>query len=151
MVSFLEETGFLKETHSYFRHSVSHFCFVKTKKNMKRDKIIYWILTGLIGAGMIVSGIMYLTKNPQITEGFKMMGYPQYFAMILGVAKLAGGIVLLAPLWQNLKEWAYGGFTFVFIGAIWTHIATSTPFVPPLIALLILAGSYWFWRRTQTA
>jgi uncharacterized membrane protein YphA (DoxX/SURF4 family) len=117
---------------------------------MKRDKILYWITTSLIGLGMAMSGFMYLSKNPEVTQGFQMMGYPEYFVVILGIAKITGAVVLIAPLWAKLKEWAYAGFTFVFVGAIWTHVATSTPWIAPLIALFILSGSYWFWRRTQS-
>jgi len=114
---------------------------------MKRDKIIYWGATGLIVAGMTMSAFMYLTNNPEITGGFKMLGFPDFLVTLLGTAKLLGVIVLIAPVWDKLKEWAYAGFAFVFLGAIWTHIATGTPWVAPFIALLILLVSYGFRLR----
>ncbi|HZY79305.1 MAG TPA: DoxX family protein [Cyclobacteriaceae bacterium] len=118
---------------------------------MKRDKIIYWVATGLLAAGMGMSAYMYLTKNPDLVAAFQTLGFPLYFISILGVAKLLGAVVLLAPAGTRLKEWAYAGFIFVFIGAIWTHVVTSTPFVSPLIFLLVLGVSYFFWTRTRTA
>jgi len=114
---------------------------------MKRDKIIYWIATGLISAMMLMSGFMYLSKSPQVIEGFKTAGYPDYFIPFLGIAKLLAALALVVPVWGKLKEWAYAGLGFTFIGATWTHIATSTPFVSPLIALVVLGISYWFWNR----
>jgi hypothetical protein len=34
MVSFLEETGFLKETHSHFEKDVTDFCLNKKQKQL---------------------------------------------------------------------------------------------------------------------
>jgi len=114
---------------------------------MKRDKVTYWIATGLISAGMLMSAFMYLTKNAALMKSFHSAGYPDYFVSILGTAKLLGAVVLLLPVWNKLKEWAYAGFTFTFIGAICTHVATDTPWIAPFIALLILSVSYWFRSR----
>jgi hypothetical protein len=114
---------------------------------MKRDKIVYWITTGLVAAMMFFSAYMYLTKNPELVTGFKTLGFPIYFVTILGVAKLLGAIVLVAPAGRILKEWAYAGFIFVFIGAAWVHIETGTPFIMPVIFLGILGVSYLFWTR----
>jgi hypothetical protein len=103
----------------------------------------------LLAAGMGMSAFMYLTKNPELVTAFTTLGFPIYFITILGVAKLLGAIVLLAPAGSRLKEWAYAGFIFTFIGAIWVHIETGTAFLGPLAFLLILAISYIFWIRTN--
>lgn len=109
---------------------------------MKTQKILFWSITGLLSAGMLMSGFMYLSRNPQIVDGFKILGLPMYFITLLGVAKLAGAVALVVPKFEKVKEWAYAGFAFTFIGAVWIHLATSTPFVGPLIALILLATSY---------
>lgn len=114
---------------------------------MKRDKIIYWVFTALVALGFAMSSFMYLSRNPELMEGFKKLGYPLYFVMLLGLAKLLGAIALVNPWWNKLREWAYAGFTFTLIGATWTHISTHTPFVMPLVFLALLAVSYWFNRR----
>jgi hypothetical protein len=126
-----------------------NFVLEKTNKknSMKRDKIVYWITTGTVAAMMFLSAYMYLTHNPELVSGFKALGFPLYFVTILGVAKLLGAIVLVAPAGRILKEWAYAGFIFIFIGATWTHLVTRTPFIMPLILLGILGVSYWFWTR----
>jgi hypothetical protein len=43
----------------------------------------------------------------QAVENFRHVGYPQQLRVLLGIAKLAGAIVLLLPRLPMLKEWAY--------------------------------------------
>jgi len=116
---------------------------------MKRDKIIYWVATGLVATGMLLSSGMYLSQNPELMENFKLLGIPFFLVMLLGVAKLLGAVTLVSPLPNRLKEWAYAGFTFTFIGALWTHVATGTPWVAPLGFLILLAVSYVFRLRIR--
>ncbi len=118
---------------------------------MKTNKIIYWITTGIFSAFMLMSAYMYLSHNAKIVEAYKEIGFPLFFANILGTAKLLGAIGILQPLYPKLKEWAYAGFTFVLIGAISTHIITSTSFVPALLFTLILATSYYFNMKEYSA
>ena len=114
---------------------------------MKANKIIFWSSTGIISAFMLMSSFMYLTKNQQVVDGIKQVGIPYFFIALLGVAKFLGSIALLYPREHILKEWAYAGFTFTFIGATWTHISTGTAFWGPVIALLILGISYIFRKK----
>lgn len=114
---------------------------------MKTNKIIYWSLTGLVAAGFLMSSFMYLGKSPELMANFQKAGFPVYFVTILGLAKLLGAIGIVNPWFPKLKEWAYAGFTFTLIGAVWTHIATSTPFVAPLIFLILVALSYFFYQK----
>jgi len=114
---------------------------------MKKNKIIYWSLTGLVAAGFLMSSFMYLGKAPQLMESFRKSGYPDFFVTILGIAKLLGALALVNPWFPKLKEWAYAGFTFVLIGAVWTHVATSTPFVAPLVFLILVLASYFFYGK----
>lgn len=117
---------------------------------MKTTNILYWVFTGLVTLGMALSSIMYLTGNPEIVKGFQTLGLPGYFIPFLGVAKLLGAIALIAPIKkETLKEWAYAGFTFTFVGALWFHVSTQTPFAGPLVFLIVLGASYWFRLRKQ--
>ena len=119
---------------------------------MKANKIIYWTATILVAGLFLMSSVMYLTHNPRLVTGFKSMGYPVFMLDILGIAKLLGGIALLQPRYVKLQDWAYAGFTITLIGAIWSHIATGSSFIMPLVFLLLLAVSYITrMRRTTTA
>jgi DoxX-like family len=53
---------------------------------------------------------------PQVAQVFARLGFPDYFLIELSWAKLAGIVVLLAPMATNrLKEWAYAGFTWTSV------------------------------------
>jgi hypothetical protein len=116
---------------------------------MKTNKIIYWVSTGLLSAAFLLSAFLYLSKSPELVANFQKIGYPIYFVTILGVAKLLGSVALINPWFSKLKEWAYAGFTFTLVGAVWTHIATQTPFVAPLLFLVVLAVSYFFYNKLK--
>ncbi len=125
--------------------------FAEKTTVMKRDKIIYWILTGLVSLAMLASAFMYLSGNAELMESFKTLGIPIYLVGLLGVAKLVGAVLLVAPVWRWLKEWAYAGFAFTFGGAVWVHVSTGTPWVAPLVFMALLAVSYVYWHRLATA
>ena len=61
---------------------------------------------------------------------FRDVGYPQQLRVLLGIAKLAGAMVLLLPRLPTLKESAYAGFTLMWIAAVVAHyLAASRPYV----------------------
>lgn len=111
---------------------------------MKAVNLTYWISTALLSGWMIFSAWAYLSDQPMIADAFASLGYPGYFAALLGVAKLMGAFVLLVPRIPLFKEWAYAGFTFTFVGALWSHLASGQPgaIVLPVFAMIILAVSY---------
>jgi len=117
---------------------------------MKRNKIIYWIATGLVSAAMLLSAFLYLTGSEELMKNFAAIGLPIYLVMLLGTAKLIGAVLLLAPVAARYKEWAYAGFLFTFGGAVWVHAATATPWIAPLVFLIILAVSYVYWNKSKT-
>ncbi len=117
---------------------------------MKKSTIVYWSLTGLLSAAFLFSGIMYLTRSEELMNNFKTIGFPIGLVTFLGVAKFLGALALINPWFPTVKEWAYAGFTFVLLGAVVIHLATSTPFVAPLVFLTILALSYVMNKRRMT-
>ena len=118
---------------------------------MKKINIIYWIFTGLLCALMLFSAIGGFA-NPE--ESVKMMHdhlqYPVYFITMLGIAKTLGVIALLTPGFPRLKEWAYAGFTFDLIAAVWSSIAVGDPIAPLLTFIIffaLVAGSYIYHHK----
>src|SRR6266481_5474915 len=89
----------------------------------KRNKIIYWIATGLLAFGMLQSGIFAVLRTKQWIDIVTPLGYPVYFLTILGVWKILGVIAILVPRAKLLKEWAYAGFFFAMTGALVSHLA----------------------------
>lgn len=115
---------------------------------MKR-RILYWVPTGLLVLMMGFGGIMDLIAGPDVLVVMRHLGYPDYFARVLGVAKILGVIAILAPVPRWVREWAYAGFTFDLIAAGISHLAAGDPVtavIPPVLGLVFVAGSYMGWR-----
>ena len=108
---------------------------------MKKNKIIYWVATGIIALLMVFSAYNYLT-NPQMAEGFKHLGFSDYFRVELAVAKIFGALVLIIPaIPVRIKEWAYAGFGITFISASIAHASigdAAAMAITPIVFLIIL-------------
>ncbi|HLM46452.1 MAG TPA: DoxX family protein [Myxococcaceae bacterium] len=116
-------------------------------------KIAYWLLTGLFCLMMTFSGVMYLSGAPQVLEGFRHLGYPDYFRLLLGMGKLLGAVALVVPVVpRTLREWAYAGFTINLVSASVSHYASGDPVgqaMAPLFFLGVLLTSHQLWRRLE--
>ena len=88
---------------------------------MKALKITYWTSTLLFATLFTTTGTLYLLHFPTFVKRATDLFYPLYLLDIIGTAKVLGGIALVTPKFPRLKEWAYAGFAFDFIGAIWSH------------------------------
>ena len=110
---------------------------------MKRN-IAYWATTALVGAATLSAAFSYLTGAPEALENFRHVGYPQQLRVLLGIGKLAGALVLLLPRLPGLKEWAYAGFTFMWIAAVVAHYLAGDGALSllPVALLCALAVSY---------
>ena len=93
---------------------------------------------------MLFSAYNYFT-NPATADGFQTLGFPVYFPIELGIAKVLGAILLLVPqIPYKVKEWAYAGFGITFISAAIAHYYNqdgAAAIITPLVMLLILAVS----------
>ena len=121
-------------------------------KSQRRNKIIYWTLTLVMflpaTAGAFVETF---THGPaSIVKIMLALGYPLYLMKILGVAKIFGGIAILTGKLPRMKEWAYAGFAFDFLGATASHIITGDVAYAlfPFVFFLVLLVSYTLWHKT---
>jgi hypothetical protein len=114
----------------------------------KTNKIIYWIATIFLAAGMLAGGLQQLLQVGGYVAIITHLGYPKYFMSIIGAWKVLGVIVILAPGFRLLKEWAYAGFFFVMSGAVCSHIATGDSFaeIYPSLTLLLMTVVSWYFR-----
>lgn len=106
---------------------------------MKWQQAGYWTATGLVAAAMAFGGFADVTHAPPVMEGMRSLGYPDYFATILGIWKALGAVALLAPRFPRLKEWAYAGIVFDLTGAALSHAAVDDP-AGKVVAPLVLLG-----------
>ena len=115
----------------------------------KRNKIIYWIITGLLAFGMLAQAFtQILHAKAYVDIIVTHLGYPLYFLNIIGAWKLLGVIAILIPRFRLLKEWAYAGFFFVMSGAAVSHLASGDGIkdIFPSVILLILIVASWYFR-----
>ncbi len=113
----------------------------------KRDKIIYWIATAWLSLGMVSTGLVQLLQVKEDTAFIIRLGYPAYLLTLLGACKILGVIAVLIPNRPILKEWAYAGFFFSMLGALFSHIAVGNPLqdlLPPMLLLVLTLLSYSF-------
>jgi hypothetical protein len=94
---------------------------------VKNAKTLYWIITSLMAAFMLLASIPDVLRLPQAVSIFGHLGYPVYLLPFLGTAKTLGIIAVLVPAFQRLKEWAYAGLVFDVIGAPFHTCRSATP------------------------
>jgi hypothetical protein len=106
--------------------------------------IIYWIATALVALVMAISGGLALSHTPRFMAALAHLRYPAYFSNLLGVGKIAGVCVLLAPRLGRLKEWAYAAFGIVVLSACYSHLSSGDGVMAlePLVTGAILVVSY---------
>ena len=113
----------------------------------KTTKIIFWTATIIIALMEGVIPISTWIFAPQyMTFGTKALGYPDYFAYSLVIAKVIGVIAIVYPKTPSkAKEWAYAGLAFSLIFAFISHSCVDKNLgymIMPLVILGILAISY---------
>lgn len=101
--------------------------------------ISYWTLTAVVVAECLVGGAMDLLRRPPFFPVLLELGYPAYLATILGLAKLAAGVIVAVPGLRRLKEWAYAGILINMVGAAASHLADHRAW-SNLVAPLMFAG-----------
>jgi uncharacterized membrane protein YphA (DoxX/SURF4 family) len=78
-----------------------------------------------------------------VVQGVARVGYPHQLRVLLGIAKLLGGITLIVPGLLTLKEWAYAGFTFAWVAAAHYLAKDGAVAFFPLILLVLPFVSYF--------
>ncbi|HEX8377117.1 MAG TPA: DoxX family protein [Pedobacter sp.] len=117
---------------------------------MKKTKISYWIFTSLLIALMLMSAVTSFMPSPEGEAMMKSIGYPYDVLYLLAIAKILGIVALLLPGFSRLKEWAYAGFAFDLIGAVYAFLRVGTPIANisfMLVGLVLVFGSYIYYHK----
>ena len=119
---------------------------------LKLKLIGYWVTTIIVALELLVGGVTDLVHGPAllfagdpVVFAMEQLGYPVYLLTILGVWKLLGAIALLVPRFPRLKEWAYAGTFFVYVGAAasWAaHGGGLGDLIGPLILAVLTLASW---------
>jgi DoxX-like family len=83
--------------------------------------IAYWFFTVVVAFELAAGALWDLLRIEYVRVVFAHLGYPLYLLIILGVWRIPGALVLLAPRLPRLKEWAYAGAFFDYSGAVASH------------------------------
>ena len=108
-----------------------------------KNKLLFWVPTGLLAAAVFVSGMANITRQPHVMVVAEHLGYPTYIATILGMAKLLAVLALVSAWrWPRLSEWAFAGLVFDFLGAFVSHLAMSDTVAQtaPSVVMLVLTS-----------
>ncbi len=120
---------------------------------MNTSKIIYWTATILVLLSVGLGGIPDLLKIDALKESFRRIGFPEYYLPFFGVLKILGAITIVVPALRRLREGAYAGMMFYFLGATYAHVAVGDRPDKYGITLFILASivvSYIYSLQTQS-
>jgi uncharacterized membrane protein YphA (DoxX/SURF4 family) len=107
--------------------------------------IAYWVTTVFGPASFVIGGVLNLMQTEQAVSTLNHLGYPSYFASILGTWKLLGAIAIVMPGFPRLKEWAYAGFFFDLTAAAISRAAvgdSAADIVAPLVFLALVLASW---------
>jgi hypothetical protein len=111
---------------------------------MRKENLAYWLSTSFVAFVMTASGSLAILHVPRFMEALKHLGYPSYFADLLGIGKLTGVAVLLAPGLGRWKEWAYSAFGVTIFSACYSHLRSGDGWLAmePLATFAALVISY---------
>ena len=113
--------------------------------------INYWTFTVLLVFELAAGSVWNLQQIEWVRVQLNHLGYPHYFAYILGVWLIGGAAVIIAPGFPRLKEWAYAGAFFHFSGAVASHLLAGDGveawWVPLMFAMFAIAS--WALRPAE--
>ena len=105
----------------------------------------YWVSTGFAALALGATGAADLLRMRAIMESLAHLGYPTYFATILGTWELLGAAAIVAPGLPRVKEWAYAGMSFTLTGPALSHAASGDPMGKVLVPLVLLGAVVVSW------
>jgi len=107
--------------------------------------IAYWVTTVFGPASFVIGGVLNLSQSDQVVATMNHLGYPVYFASVLGAWKLLGALAIAAPGLPRVKEWAYAGFFFDLTAAAIARAAVgdaAADIIAPLVFLALVLASW---------
>jgi uncharacterized membrane protein YphA (DoxX/SURF4 family) len=117
---------------------------------MKKTKTIFWIVTIVFAVFMAFTAVPDVMLVPDAVKFMTHLGYPNYFTVFIGVAKILGCIAIVIPGYFRVKEWAYAGLFFDLMGAIYSIICTAgvdASLLFMVLPVIIGALSYIYYHK----
>jgi len=112
--------------------------------------VLYWGSVVFVALVMGSAGCLFLFRLDGSLTVLHHLGYPEYFATLLGITRLAGVAAILLPVPKGLREWAYAGLTFDLLIVVFSILASGIrplAIIQPVIVLTVVMGSYLCWHK----
>jgi len=98
------------------------------------------ILSALPVLMLLFSGVMKLVKPAAVLEGFVGLGFPESFALGIGIVEIACAVLYVIPRTSVLGAILLTGY---LGGATATHVRIGEPiFIPIVLGVLVWGGLY---------
>jgi hypothetical protein len=119
-------------------------------KSQRLKTISFWIATGIMCFELLYGATwdFNLLNKGYAGSVLLQLGYPNYLSKILGTAKILAAFAILIPGFLILKECAYAGSVFIFVGAVLLFIIragcigfNSTHSIPVFYYCIILIAT----------
>ncbi len=107
--------------------------------------VAYWVTTVVILSELLAGAAWDLFTIDWMEDQLAHLGYPDYFAYILGVCHVAAAVTIAVPGFGLIKEWAYAGICFMWSGAAVSYLALGdgpVSWAPPLMFLAFALASW---------
>ncbi|WP_280358496.1 DoxX family protein [Nocardia otitidiscaviarum] len=107
--------------------------------------LVYWFTTVVILLELLAGSVWNLLTIDWIEAQMDHLGYPHYFAYILGGWLIGAALAIAVPGFGLLKEWAYAGIFLLWSGAVVSHLALGDGPVSwgaPLMFLVLGVASW---------
>ena len=118
----------------------------RSRWNWNRIRTIaLWATTFVVVFELVAGSVWTLLQIEWNRVQLSHLGYPHYFNYISGVWQIGAAVVIIAPRFPRLKEWAYAGSFFQWSGAVASHLPAGDgiePWGAPLMFAMFAIASW---------
>ncbi|MFO0900558.1 MAG: DoxX family protein [Pirellulales bacterium] len=104
-----------------------------------KRRLAAWILTGLLTAVFVMSGVMKLLQTEDVVKGFTELGMKDKI-LLIATGELASAILFLLPRTHSLGVLLLSSY---MGGAILVHMTKGESYVGPSVILLLVWLTAW--------
>jgi DoxX-like family len=116
------------QTTKTFQHATDEksATVARSRWNWSRIRpIAFWATTFVVVFELAAGSVWNLVPIEWIEVQLDHLGYPHFFAYILGAWQAGAAVAIIAPRLPLIKEWAYIGSFFLWSGAVASHLSAG--------------------------
>jgi DoxX-like family len=116
------------QTTKTFQHATDErsATVARSRWNWSRIRTIaFWATTFIVVFELVAGSVWNLLTIEWVEVQFRHLGYPHFFAYIIGAWQAGAAVAIIAPRLPLIKEWAYAGSFFLWSGAVASHLSVG--------------------------